>query len=266
VSIIESEFVQAALTGRIRHIHIIDHRFPLIENQGYLPPPYSVEDYLREVQPLGVVAGTVVSGSFKGYDQTYLEEALAKLGPNWVGVAQIPHDFLDEDIQRLSSLGVRGLRFNLFRGSIDSVDEVVRLATRCHSVAGWHAEMYVDAATLKPHVEKLSRIPQLSIDHLGMTEAGIPVVLELIASGCKVKASGFGRVELDVPHALERFAKADSSSLIFGTGVPSTRAKRPFEPSDIDLIEDVLGSEIAARVLWDNPIALYRLDASNVIV
>ncbi len=46
-------------------------------------------------------------------------------------------------------------------------------------VAGWHAELYADAATLKPYVDKLSKLPQLSIDHLGMTEAGAPVLLSI---------------------------------------------------------------------------------------
>jgi predicted TIM-barrel fold metal-dependent hydrolase len=245
------------------HIHIIDHRFPLIENQGYIPPPYTLEDYLTETKPLGVVAGTVVSGSFQGHDQTYLLDALSKLGPDWVGVTQIPNDFPDDQIAELNSQGIRGLRFNLYRGSIDSVDDVVALASRCHAVAGWHAEMYVDAATLRPHADLLAKLPSLSVDHLGMTEAGVPVLVDLIASGCKVKVSGFGRVHLDVPRALETFAKADPGALVFGTGVPSTRARRPFHPSDIDLIVEVLGTDIAEKVFWDNPISLYRVDRAG---
>src|SRR5262249_39767607 len=78
---------------------------------------------------------------------------------------------------------------------------------RADAVAGWPAEIYADAAALKPHVAALSRLPQISIDHLGMTEAGLPVVLELVDAGCKVKATGFGRVHLDVERALEVIAR-----------------------------------------------------------
>jgi hypothetical protein len=53
----------------------------------------------------------------------------------------------------------------------------------------------------------LSKLPQLCIDHLGMTQAGVPVPLDLVAAGCKVKASGFGRVKLDVPKTLEQVAR-----------------------------------------------------------
>ena len=241
------------------HCHIIDHRFPIVANQGYTPPNFTLEDYLAKAKPLGVAAGAVVSGSFQANDQTYLMDLLPKLGANWVGVTQIPNDYPDDEIKKLAGIGVRAVRFNVFRGRIDSVDDIVALANRAHAVAGWHSEMYVDAATLAPHVDKLAKLPQLSIDHLGMSEAGIPVLLDLVAAGCKVKATGFGRVKLDVPKALEAIAKKNPNALVFGTDIPSTRAPRPFEPADIDLVERVLGPELAKKAFWDNPLALYRV-------
>jgi predicted TIM-barrel fold metal-dependent hydrolase len=241
------------------HCHIIDHRFPIVANQGYTPPNFPLEGYLARARPLGVVAGAVVSGSFQANDQTYLEDVLPKLGSGWVGVTQIPNDCPDAEIARLGALGVRAMRFNLFRGRIDTVDDIVAMATRVHTVAGWHSEMYVDAAALRPHVDKLSKLPQLCIDHLGMTEAGVPVLLDLIAAGCKVKATGFGRVKLDVAKTLEVISKQNPNALVFGTDMPSTRAERPFQPADIDLVEQVLGPELAAKAFWDNPVALYRV-------
>ena len=241
------------------HCHIIDHRFPLVANQGYLPPPFPADAYLAEARPLGVVAGAIVSGSFQANDQSYLADALARLGPGWVGVTQIPADCPDAEIARLAGLGVRAVRFNMFRGRIDSLDDLVALAARCHAIAGWHAEIYADAAALAPHVARLSALPQLAVDHLGMTEAGQPVLLDLVAAGCKVKATGFGRVHLDVPKALERIARADPAALVFGTDIPSTRAARPFAPDDIDLVERTLGPELAQLAFWTNPLALYRV-------
>jgi predicted TIM-barrel fold metal-dependent hydrolase len=46
---------------------------------------------------------------------------------------------------------------------------------------------------------------------------------------------------------------------VFGTDLPSTRAERPFQPSDIDLMENVLGQELAQKAFWDNALALYRV-------
>lgn len=242
------------------HLHIIDPRFPLVENQGYLPPAYTLADYLTAAQPLGVTGGAVVSGSFHGFDQSYLLAALAELGRGWVGVTQVPASIPDEEIARLSQAGVRAMRFNMFRGRIDSVDELVSLATRAHAAGRWHPEIYADAAALKPYVPMLQKLPMpLVIDHLGMTEAGLPVVLDLVSAGAKVKATGFGRVQMDVPRALEAIARRDPAALVFGTDMPSTRAQRPFEPEDMFLIRRVLGDDLANRVFWDNARAAYRL-------
>ncbi|MHA7292125.1 hypothetical protein ACX80V_21180 [Arthrobacter sp. MDT3-24] len=59
------------MTRRIfdSHFHIIDSRFPLVRNNGYLPPEFTVSDYLRAVSDLGVTGGVVVSGSFQAFDQ-----------------------------------------------------------------------------------------------------------------------------------------------------------------------------------------------------
>ena len=241
------------------HCHIIDHAFPVIANQGYTPPHFPLEQYLAQAQPLGVRAGAVVSGSFQGFDQSYLKALLPRLGRGWVGVTQVPNNIPDTEIAGLSAIGVRALRFNMFRGRIDSVDELVSLARRAHAAGGWHAEIYADAAALAPHVDKLSKLPQIVVDHLGMTEAGIPALLDLVAAGAKVKATGFGRVKLDVARALERIAAKSPDALVFGTDIPSTRAERPFAAADIDLVERVLGPSLAARAFWDNPLALYRV-------
>ena len=241
------------------HFHIIDYRFPIVANQGYTPPNFPLDAYLAEARPLGVVAGALVSGSYQAYDQTYLMDALPRLGSGYVGVTQIPNDYPDAEIAKLAAIGVRGVRFNMFRGQIESVDDIAALALRCHSVAGWHAELYVDAAALKPHVAVLSKLPQLTIDHLGMTEAGVPVLLDLVDAGCKVKATGFGRVKLDVPKTLEQVASRSANALVFGTDIPSTRAARPFLPSDIDLVENVLGPDLAKKAFWNNGLALYRV-------
>src|SRR5687768_15129534 len=102
------------------HCHIIDHRFPIVANQGYVPPDFPLEAYLAEARPLGVLAGAVVSGSFQATDQTYLQDLLPRLGAGWAAVTQIPGDYPDAEIQKLERLGVRALRFNMFRGRIDS--------------------------------------------------------------------------------------------------------------------------------------------------
>ena len=238
------------------HLHIVDPRFPL--TGGYRPLPFTVEDYLARVASLGVCGGAVVSGSFQGFDQAYLVDALERLGPRFVGVTQLPASVPRAEIERLHHAGVRGVRVNLRRGGSEGAERLEDLARHVHAVAGWHVELYVDGRALPALETRLARLPRLSIDHLGMHADGLPALLRLVERGARVKASGFGRVELDVPATLRAIARVDPSALLFGSDLPSTRAPRPFDPADVDVLVDALGAELAARALYDNAVAWYR--------
>ena len=240
------------------HFHIIDPRFPVMENQGFLPPTFTVADYRSRTEGLGIKGGTVIAGSFQGTQTQYMYDALAAFGPTFVGVIQIPATVTDEEILRLNAAGVRAVRFNLYRGGSAGIEDLDRLARRVHEIAGWHAELYLDASTLEPIFETIANLPKISIDHLGMTQAGLPKLIALAGRGANVKATGFGRTEVDVPHALREIARENPDSLMFGSDLPSQRARRPFEPADIDLIRDTLGDALAQKAFWDNALAFYR--------
>ncbi len=108
-------------------------------------------------------------------------DPLPKLGTGWVGVTQIPTIHPDAGIARLNGIGCARCA-STCSGGPDQRRRHRALATRVHSIAGWHSEIYADAAAPRPYVE-LAKLPQLCIDHLGMTEDGIPTLLELVAAG-----------------------------------------------------------------------------------
>lgn len=240
------------------HLHIIDPRFPLVANQGYLPPAFTCADYSAQAAALGVVGGAVVSGSFQAFDQGYLLDALRQLGPRYVGVTQLPATVTDEEILELNEAGVRAVRFNVRRGGSAGLADLEPLATRVHALAGWHVELYIDSIDLAALEARLTRLPALSIDHLGLSRAGFPALLRLVEQGARVKACGFGRVDLDVPRALRAIAAINPDALLFGTDLPSTRAPRPFSPADLALVQETLGEQLARRALFDNALAWYR--------
>jgi predicted TIM-barrel fold metal-dependent hydrolase len=233
------------------HFHVIDPRFPLVPNQGYLPEPFTVSDYRSRVAGLDVAGGAVVSGSFQAFDQTYLIDALRQLGPDFVGVANVPLDISDGEVLALAEAGVRAFRVNLFRGA--DIAQLA-LAPRLHELAGWHLEVYLDARDLPELAPKLAVAPRLVIDHLGMTQAGLPALLELVKDGAYVKASGFGRIDVDPYSALKAIATLNPAAPLFGSDLPGTRAPRAFEAADIELIGEAAGE----RALYDNALALYR--------
>jgi predicted TIM-barrel fold metal-dependent hydrolase len=169
------------------HLHIVDPRFPLLPNQGYLPDPFTVADYHRATAGLDVRGGAVVSGSFQGFDQSYLLDALTKLGPAFVGVAQLPADATAERILELHAAGVRAVRFNLVRGGSAGPDDVDALGRLAHDTAGWSSEFYVRSDDLASVGPAIARLPRASIDHLGLTADGLEDLLRLVAKGVRVK-------------------------------------------------------------------------------
>ena len=239
------------------HLHIIDPRFPLIENEGYLPEPFTVADYTARMDEFEVSGGAIVSGSFQGTDQSYLVAALAELGPSWVGVTQLDVDATDDDIVQLNRAGIRGIRFNLKRGFID-LQRLTSQALRAYDLVGWHAELYVDGRMLPTLEPVLSMLPAVSIDHLGMSDEAFPYLFDLVDRGARVKATGFGRVDLDVPDTLKRIHSVNPEALMFGSDMPGTRADRTFERSDLQLIGDAVGTDIEA-VLTRNARTFYRV-------
>jgi len=240
------------------HFHVIDRRFPLVPNNGYLPDDFGCDDYLARATPLGVRGGALVSGSFQAFDQAYLVAALINLGPAYVGVTQLPADVSDEEVLRLDAAGVRAVRFNLFRGGSAGLDDLDRLARRVHELAGWHAELYVDSRVLPELEATLAALPAVCIDHLGLSRDGFAHLLRLVERGARVKATGFGRVDLDIATALRAICALDPEALLFGTDLPSTRAPRPFRDADLQLVSDTLDAEQVERVLWRNAVAFYR--------
>ncbi|MEM9731559.1 MAG: amidohydrolase family protein [Myxococcota bacterium] len=241
------------------HFHIIDSRFPLVPNHGYLPPTFDATAYRSATRDLGITGGAVVSGSFQAFDQSYLRDALSALGEGFVGVTQLPADVKDEEIADLDRIGVRAVRFNLRRGGSATLDDLEALAMRVHEVAGWHTELYVDARELDALWPRVKHLPCVGVDHLGLSSEGLPALARLVGHGGFVKATGFGRLDFDPREALRRLCAANPEGVIFGTDLPSTRAPRPFDPSDIDLVREALDESVATQVLTTNAKRLYRV-------
>jgi predicted TIM-barrel fold metal-dependent hydrolase len=245
------------------HFHIIDRRFPLLESQGYLPEAFTCADYRAYADKLGIVGGAVVSGSFQGFDQTYLVAALQTLGPTFVGVTQLPASTPDAEIRTLDREGVRAVRFNLKRGGSASVADLRPLAERVHEIARWHIELYVDGRELPDLFNVLASLPVVVIDHLGLSRAGLPTLFRLVERGAYVKATGFGRLDFAPGPVLRQIAQINPGALLFGTDLPSTRAPRPFQEQDLDLILESLGPDLAARAFYDNAVSLYRPERAD---
>ncbi len=239
------------------HFHVIDPAYPLIENQGFLPARFTAPEYVEAMRDYDLVGGAVVSGSFQGFDQGYMREALKALGRRYVGVTQLPATVTDDEIVTLSKLGVRAVRFNLRRGGSESIKHLLDLGLRVFDVARWHVEIYADSAELESLLPIVGRLPQVSVDHLGLSGAALNMLYGFVEAGGHVKASGFGRVDFDVQVVLRRLMQINPNAVMFGTDLPGTRAPRPFRPSDVDLVIETFDAADAERILFANALAFY---------
>ena len=241
------------------HLHIIDHRYPLQTNHGFMPDEFLVENYQHAMRHQNIVGGAMVSGSFQNCDYSYIEPALSKLGPAFVAIIQARTDIQEETIANLNTLGVRGIRFNLVRGDHISTDEIRNLAIKVYTTAGWHCEFYVDSVNLQNLHSTLSVLPAVSIDHLGLSHSGFNNLIKLAGQGIRIKASGFGRVDFDIDKALQKIHRTNPNALMFGSDLPGTRARRKFCSKDISLIENSFAPNDAKKILYKNALDFYRV-------
>ncbi len=239
------------------HLHIINCEFPLYANKGYLPPEFTVEDYLTRLSQYQLCGGAVVSGSFQAYDQTYLIDALQKLGPSFVGVTQLPFSVTDQEILNLHNKRIRALRFNIQRGGSENIKHLTSMANRIYDLSGWHVELYIDSIHLESLYTTLINLPRVSIDHLGLTNNGFKWLCKLAEKGLRIKATGFSRVDFDVKNALKTLYSINPNCLMFGTDLPSTRAPKPYCNKDFLLVLDALGENAALQVFSKNAIDYY---------
>ncbi|MEU9132578.1 amidohydrolase family protein [Kitasatospora sp. NPDC048540] len=128
-----------------------------------------------------------------------------------------------------------------------------------YEVAGRHVELYLEALELADLLPVLSSLPAVSVDHLGLSAAGLPSLLRLVGSGAKVKARGFGRVSLDIDQTVRAIVRTNPTALMFGSDLPSTRAPRPFEDGEVQLLAELAGAANVNAVLHDNAAAFYRI-------
>ncbi|MCG2465332.1 amidohydrolase family protein [Staphylococcus epidermidis] len=236
------------------HLHIIDYEYQINENNGYMPL-----EYKSEVNSLNIIGGAIVSGSFQGFDQSYLIDTLNKLNGNYVGVTQLPHSVTDDELIFLNNQGVSGLRFNVKRGGSEDLSKLEYFAKRVNEVVGWHTELYIDSKKLSDIKTTIKKLPAVSIDHLELSKEGLPHMLDLVEQGVKVKATGFSRTDLDIPNTLRSIYNINPEALMFGTDLPSTRAPYRFNENDIQIIENNFTNEECENIFYKNATKWYRI-------
>lgn len=244
-------------------------------------PPVAGGDiaaYLKVRATLGLTRAVVVQPSVYGFDNRATLDAMAVLGADARGVAVVPPEVSEQELERLTSLGIRGIRFFMIGGGALGWDDLETLAAKT-AAYGWHVQMQMDGRLLHDEAGRLSRLPgRLVIDHngkflepVGLDHAGFKALQRLLDGGrTYVKTSGVYETSRSGPPdyadvaALARALIAHAPErCLFATNWP--HPSKPGNPPDdaalVDLFRALCGSDaIAAKIMTDNAAELYGFD------
>ncbi|SAL35415.1 hydrolase [Caballeronia cordobensis] len=243
---------------------------------AFPPVPHgSIENYLHVQKRLGLSRAVVVQPSVYGFDNAPTLAAMAALGENGRGVAVVPPDVPDAELERLTTLGVRGVRFFMLSGGALPWDCLPDLAARV-AAFGWHVQLQTDGRTLADHAAMLRALPgRLVIDHNGKflapvetTHAGFRTLLELVDRGNTwVKTSGVYETSLegapdyaDVAVLAKTLIDTAPERCLFATNWP--HPSKPADPPDdghlVDLFVQWCGdAQTVARIMVENAAEVY---------
>jgi D-galactarolactone isomerase len=257
------------------HVYGPKDEYPVAPTTPFPVPDKGVSAYRRVMARLGIERVVVVQPTAYGDDNRCLLDAMDELGPIARGVAVVNSDVSDAELQRMSDLGVRGLRFHLLPGGVLPFEILATMADRVHGF-GWHIQLQMDGRNLQQHSEVLKRLPcALVVDHTGkflepvnMDHPGYRALLDLLDSGrVWVKLSApYETSRLGPPHYMDvgRLARgliqAAPERMLWASNWPHPSALD--DPPDEAMLMDLLrywteDDALTARILSTNPGALY---------
>jgi D-galactarolactone isomerase len=256
------------------HMHFYNGAFASAPTALFTPPDAWIEDYRRVQARLGLRRVVVVQPSTYGTDNACQLAAMAAFGGDARGVMVVDTSVSDGELERLTRLGARGIRFHMLPGGALPWEMLEVMAARVHAF-GWHVQLQMNGRDLPERADLLKRLPGgLVIDHVGrfmdpvaVDDRPFKTLLDLIGGGrCWVKLSapyvsslkgapGYG----DVARLARALVAAAPERLLWASNWPHPGQRPP--PDDgamLDLLLDWVDDEATrSRILVDNPAALY---------
>ena len=266
------------------HCHIFgpQSRFPFPPEASYRPADAPKERLFALHAMLGLTRAVIVQSGCHGFDNAVVADALADKGGAYRGVALLPLDVLNGELERLSEQGFCGVRFNFMKhlGKSAPIEDVIAFTSRLARL-GWHLQIHTDSSLLEDMVPVLKRsaVPVV-IDHmaridaaLGLEQPAFHALLALLEDDrFWVKVSGGDRASRAGPPYADalpfarRLVEHFPARVLWGTDWPHPNHTGPI-PDDgmlVDLIARIAPSEAARQALLvENPARLYGFTAGG---
>jgi len=262
------------------HCHVFgpSGRFPYAADATFVPKEDAPKEALYALNDgLGLERCVVVQSACHGFDNRATEDAVASRPATYRGIALLPTDVDDVELQRLHAVGFRGVRFNFMGhlGRHTPIEDVLSLAGR-FAPLGWHLQIHGDPALLTDLAPALRRSPTpVVIDHIGRVDASLGIdqpdfqaLMKLMADRrFWVKVSGMDRITRLGPPYSDALPFARTLVAEFGDRVvwgndwphPNHAGPIPDEQQLVDLTAQIAPTDAARRALLvDNPARLYQ--------
>jgi len=256
------------------HTHFYRSTFPSAPTALTTPPDAWIDRYRAVQRRLNLDRVVIVQPTTYGMDSSCQLSALAAFGDRGRGVMVADPGVSDAELERLTGLGVRGIRFHMLPGGALPWKVFGEMAARVHAF-GWHVQLQMNGRDFPEREPLLKSIPcGLVVDHIGRFMDPVPVdapsfrvLLRLLETGrCWVKLSApyeSSRVGpptwQDVAVEARALANAAPERMLWASNWPHPGQKDPPDEADmLDLLLDWVDDEpVRNRILADNPARLY---------
>jgi 2-pyrone-4,6-dicarboxylate lactonase len=161
------------------HCHVFGpgHLFPFAPERKYTPCDASYEQLFALRDRLGFDKNVIVQATCHGADNSAMIDALSRSAGRARGVATVRRDITDQELERLHTAGVRGVRFNFVKRLVDFTpkEELLEIAHRIKSL-GWHIVIYFEAVDLPELWDFFTALPtNVVVDHMGRPDVSLPM-------------------------------------------------------------------------------------------
>jgi D-galactarolactone isomerase len=258
------------------HMHIYDQRYPKAPTAKILHGDALVPEYEQIRKRLGIERTVVVQPTAYGTDNRCTLEAMELLGPGSRGIAVVDESVTDAELERLTKLGIRGIRYFMLPGGALSWESLHKMAGRVGNF-GWHVQLQLDGRDLPEREATLRQLKgTLVIDHVGKFLEPVPVDHPAFAILRRLVDNGRTWVKLSAPYEVSKsgpplfddvgalakiLAKQAPERMVWATNWPHPMKHGADKPDDamlLDMLLDWVPDEAARRkVLVDNPAKLY---------
>ena len=256
------------------HMHFYNAEFPSAPTALMTSPDAWVDGYRAIQKRLNLERVVVVQPTTYGADNSCQLEAMKSFGENARGVMVADLSATDKELERLTGLGVRGVRFHMLPGGALLWDILAEMAARVNNF-GWHVQLQMNGREFPEREALLKGLPcDLVVDHVGRFMGPVPtddpafkVLLQFLETGrCWVKLSApyesseSGPPEwTDVRPEARALVQAAPQRMLWASNWPHPGQKNPPDEGDLlDLLLDWVDDESTRnRILADNPAELY---------